>query len=100
MNKRLVTTFTICGLLMATMFVLAAPNNNSIGIDKQWFFDQLGLVIAIAAGGLTAVFFVQKQTVKAITTLICGALFYVIVKNPEGTFNALGGAIKSLFGIQ
>lgn len=94
MNKKLVTLFTIMGLMATTMLAFAEP-----GIKTDWFFTQLSLVILIVAGGLTVMFFVQKQTVKAITTIIVGSLFYIIVRNPESTFNSIGNFMKSLFGL-
>lgn len=92
--KRLTAALTTMGLMLTTVLSFAEP-----GIQTGWFFQQLGLAILIISGGLVVMYFIQKQTSKAVITLIVGSLLYIIVGNPQSTFTAIGNFLKGLFGI-
>lgn len=94
MNKKLTFIFTTLGLIGMTAMAFA-----DVGIQTEWFFRQLSLIVLIVSVGLGVMFFVQKQTAKMITTLVVGALLYIIAVNPTGTFSALGTFLKGLFGL-
>lgn len=94
MNKKLVATFTLIGIMMSALFVSA-----DVGIQPDWFYRQISYVVAIAAGAMAAFAVAQKQTVKAIITLVIGAIVFFVVRSPEGIFAKLGEALTKVFGL-